>query len=254
MHDRKRICAEQEIRATELRGDVRRALRSARHGVQAGVVVAGLVASTSVLGALFPPEIDLSSLLVANGGDGTVGFAINGYHIEDNSGHQVARAGDINGDGIDDFVVGSHVGYYKLGRGETYVIFGQAGSGFPPELELSALYARNGGDGSLGVVFHGNALGDASGYSVGPAGDVNGDGIDDLVIGSAPPGPAGIVQVVFGRAEGFPAEVDLSELYARHGGDGSRGVVIRAPTAFRSGAFFGHAGPRRRRHQRRRHR
>ena len=48
------------------------------------------------------------------------------------------------------------------------------------------------------------------GWSVSGAGDVNGDGIDDLLIGAKQADPngqsgAGESYVVFGRATGFPA-------------------------------------------------
>ena len=48
------------------------------------------------------------------------------------------------------------------------------------------------------------------------AGDVNGDGIDDLIIGAARAAPngrthAGASYVVFGSDQGFPATIDLAD-------------------------------------------
>ncbi len=75
----------------------------------------------------FTNPFELSSLLAENGGDGSVGFVLNGINEDDWSGFPVSEAGDINGDGVDDFVVGgypqSERQYVKLG--EAYVIFGK---------------------------------------------------------------------------------------------------------------------------------
>jgi hypothetical protein len=72
-------------------------------------------------------------------------------------------------------------------------------------LELETFYPARGGDGSVGFVFAGTDANDQSGRSVSAAGDVNGDGIDDIVIGAplADPGGrsvAGESYVVFGRS------------------------------------------------------
>ena len=62
--------------------------------------------------------------------------------------------------------------------GESYVVFGSSG-GFAASLDLSAL------DGSNGFRLDGiDAFDDESGWSVSGAGDVNGDGIADLIIGA----------------------------------------------------------------------
>jgi hypothetical protein len=71
------------------------------------------------------------------------------------------------------------------------VVFGKAG-GFAASLDLSTL------DGSNGFQINGEAAADRSGYSVSAAGDVNGDGFGDLIIGAR---YAGASYVVFGSAE-----------------------------------------------------
>ncbi len=62
---------------------------------------------------------------------------------------------------------------------------------------------------------------DASGYSVAGAGDVNGDGFADLIIGALGADPngssSGAAYVVFGKAGGFASTIDLSAL---NGADG----------------------------------
>lgn len=81
--------------------------------------------------------------------------------------------------------------------GNSYVIFG-SNVGFSSILELSDL------DGSNGFTINGVTAGGWSSHSVSNAGDVNGDGFDDLIIGSPEATPngitrAGISHVVFGR-------------------------------------------------------
>ena len=80
---------------------------------------------------------------------------------------------------------------------------------FTSVVELSGL------NGTTGFQINGEALGDASGFSVASAGDVNGDGFDDLIIGADGADPnglssAGASYVVFGKAGGFAANLDLS--------------------------------------------
>ena len=50
-----------------------------------------------------PPNIDLSSL------DGTTGFKLSGVAAGDQSGFSVTSAGDVNGDGFADVIVGAPI-------------------------------------------------------------------------------------------------------------------------------------------------
>ncbi|SFF29793.1 FG-GAP repeat-containing protein, partial [Nitrosomonas sp. Nm166] len=82
--------------------------------------------------------------------------------------------------------------------GSSYIVFGKA-SGFDAALNLSSL------DGSNGFRLDGVAAGDVSGGSVSSAGDVNGDGFDDVIIGAPfadqnDVAGAGSSYVVFGRS------------------------------------------------------
>ncbi len=153
--------------------------------------------------------------------NGSNGFALNGIDANDTSGYSVSGAGDVNGDGFDDLIIGAETASPGGNdfAGESYVVFGKAG-GFGTSLDLSSL------DGSNGFVINGIDVDDSSGNSVSSAGDVNGDGFDDLIIGArrAFPGGndfAGESYVVFGKAGGFGASLELSSL------NGSNGFVIR---------------------------
>ncbi|MEO1053473.1 MAG: putative Ig domain-containing protein [Bacteroidota bacterium] len=159
-------------------------------------------------------SLDLENL------DGTNGFVINGIDERDYSGTSVSDAGDVNGDGIDDLIIGARdADPNGVNRaGETYVVFGKT-TPFAASLELSSL------DGTNGFVINGINEGDYSGISASGAGDINGDGQYDIIIGARGADPndnmrSGEAYVVFGKADGFGASLDLSSL------DGTNGFVI----------------------------
>lgn len=110
--------------------------------------------------------------------DGTNGFVINGINAGDKLGSAIASA-DLNGDGLSDLIIGANSadanGISKAGK--TYVIFGKT-SGYSSSFNLSTLNGTN------GFAINGVNSGDFSGSAVSKVGDLNGDGIDDLVIGA----------------------------------------------------------------------
>jgi Ca2+-binding RTX toxin-like protein len=155
----------------------------------------------------FPSTVKLSSL------DGSNGFRLDGEAEIDHSGETVSSAGDVNGDGFDDLLIAAPLANNFTGA--SYVVFGAA-DGFPAALDLADL------DGTNGFEID-SASGEVSGFSVACAGDVNGDGLDDLVIGATIASPytqPGACYVVFGQSNGFEARLNLSTV------DGVNGVKI----------------------------
>jgi hypothetical protein len=129
--------------------------------------------------------------------DGTNGFVINGINPTDNVGYSVSNAGDLNGDGIADLIIGApDADPNGVNSGSTYIVFGGASVGAGGSFELSSI------DGINGFVLNGIETGNRSGYSVSGIGDVNSDGIDDVIIGapnaSANGSGSGSSYVVFG--------------------------------------------------------
>ncbi|MEH2233787.1 MAG: hypothetical protein V7K71_29820 [Nostoc sp.] len=151
--------------------------------------------------------------------NGTNGFIISPIAVGDNSGNSVSNAGDINGDGIDDLIIGAYSASPNgnTGAGQSYVVFGGTNLGSGGSLNLSDL------NGSNGFLINGIAEGNSSGNSVSNAGDINGDGIDDLIIGAKNAGKdlAGQSYVVFGGTNlGSGGSLNLSDL------NGSNGFLI----------------------------
>ena len=155
-----------------------------------------------------PSTVNLSDIENEQGG----GFVINGADAYDYSGSSFSIAGDVNGDGFDDVIIGARYAD-PLGAnenaGSAYVVYGNSST---TTFDLSNLEY---GSSNYGFSIHGASSYDRLGH-VSAAGDVNGDGFDDLIVG-APfaeshfQDRAGQAYVIYG-SDSRTTDIDVSDL------------------------------------------
>ena len=152
----------------------------------------------------FTSGFDLTQELAATGD----GFRMDGE--SQYAGRAVSRAGDVNGDGIDDLVVASD---YNFGAGRAYIVYGKP-SGHT-NLDLGAL-------GTEGFSVSGNsATFPSAGRHASGGGDFTGDGLDDVLIGApfksySGRTNAGQSLLIFGRPDN-PGNIDAVTLTGTDG-------------------------------------
>ncbi|HIN80403.1 MAG TPA: hypothetical protein EYN00_04945 [Planctomycetes bacterium] len=105
------------------------------------------------------------SVRVFSGADGSILHILVGDSAGDLFGQSVSGTGDVNGDGVPDFIVGA---YWADNNG----------------YNSGSARVFSGLDGSVLYVFEGDSYGDFFGFSVSSSGDVNGDGVPDFIIGA----------------------------------------------------------------------
>jgi len=218
--------AQQEVTAIDLRTRAYATLDGAEPDERAGVSIAGVgdvdgdgrtdvalgangaahnarPASGSVyvvFGKALRRSLDLAAL-----DEG--GFRIDGAAAGDRAGSALAGAGDVNGDGLADVLVGAELanGAGRSEAGSAYIVFGKPSGA---SVDLATL-------GTGGFRIDGAAAGDRAGGALAAAGDVNGDGLADVLVGAARADvdgrrDAGSAYVVLGKRT--PDTVDLAEL------------------------------------------
>ena len=176
--------------------------------------------------------------------------------------HTISSPGDLDGDGLADFVLLDNQSVFVDGTGQgqgdghAWLFSGAAISALTPPFDTTDATTDFFGDNGLRLT------------TVFGPGDINGDGLDDLVIGfkhiSLPSSAEGTgVYVVFGTQGGFGASVDLVDGVTYFGGgeeigqvpcpvgdldgDGLAELAIAAPTAGEALAgrvyvAYGHGG------------
>ena len=152
----------------------------------------------------------------------TGGFALTG-NLSGDEASVVSNAGDVNGDGYADLLVGS---FYSdpggnVNAGRSYVVFGGANLS---AMNVSAIALTNS---TGGYVIRGESSGDMAGR-VSYAGDVNGDGLADMIVGAAGAKRDGLVDagrsyVVYGKTD--TTGVNLTDI-----ANGVGGFVIYGQT------------------------
>jgi hypothetical protein len=160
-----------------------------------------------------------------------VGARWDAESVEDGAGRAVGAVGDVTGDGLPDAAVGAPSNAGGAGRGAVYLLPGDRGGGSLDEADVR-IYAGEAGTLGLGTAFSN-------------AGDVSGDGVDDLVVGRSTAGGAVYVlegPVRSGRVEdlatavlvappsapGFALDVATVTMLD-HDGDGHDDIAAGAP-------------------------
>ena len=166
-------------------------------------------------------DLDLAAL------DGDTGILIESAEAGSNTGLAVERAGDVDGDGLADIVIGAPYADLADNNGAAYLVFGS----HLQQLKLASTdtFDLSNINGVNGIAIVGAPDDSWAGWHVSTAGDVDGDGLSDLLI-SAPfagsPDNAGETYLVFGShlnsmKQPGSGSLDLSAL------DGTSGMLIR---------------------------
>jgi FG-GAP repeat len=127
------------------------------------------------IGTPFPATISATSL----DGSSASGFRVRGIAANDGLGVPAAFVGDVNGDNVGDILMGAaSSAATATGAGQSCVLFGK-GSGFSAEINPASF------TGSDGFCLNGEGANDSSGETLVGVGDMNGDNINDFLLGAS---------------------------------------------------------------------
>jgi hypothetical protein len=143
------------------------------------------------------------------------------------AGRYMSGLGDVNKDGLDDFAFGAcRDNEGGTQAGQVFVFFGRNATQWPstPTTVYASDYAN--------ASFIGESSNDMAGFSVSEAGDINGDGHDDILIGAANgyANVKGKVHVIFGPANRWVMDQSLSQANLTFTGDYP--YDLTGPTSF----------------------
>jgi len=116
---------------------------------------------------------DVGSVFVRSGQDGSLLFQLDGQVAGDRFGAAIAAAGDVDGDGHPDLLIGA------------------TGTDVGGLVDVGSVFLFSGRTGSLLVRWNGSVAGDQLGSAVAGGGDLDHDGIPDLLLGSSLASPGG---------------------------------------------------------------
>lgn len=117
----------------------------------------------------------------------------------DEAGRRVSGTGDINADGYDDFLVAApHSNRSAELAGTAYFFYGRPAADWGQNMPLA----------EADIIYEGEAGNDRAGYDLARAGDFDGDGVEDMIIGAyrsdEPGGSGGVAYLLFGTSAGLP--------------------------------------------------
>ncbi|SKC14983.1 FG-GAP-like repeat-containing protein [Dyadobacter psychrophilus] len=181
--------------------------------------------------AAYPVTIDP---LVSSGNPGNANALLVGKQLGAQAGSSVASAGDVNGDGYSDVIVGAPL--YDANKPNQGAFFVYLGSSIGITVNNGITYT---GDSNVGNAYFGSSLSSA--------GDVNGDGFSDVIVGSwgysNSETEEGAAYIYYGSAFGLnltSVKIESNQATASFGqsvagagdinGDGFSDVVVGAPS------------------------